>query len=196
MATLLYLFGHAISLSSIIFFKVSYNATSGLRAMLPFSLNVPNNRRVSFHLFQSFFLVPCLLYETLYLQGAAYFLWSILLLTLLNYCWLVLRALILLVFYIQIGVVALFFYALHRTCICHILLIPCSFSMLLFLSFALAMLLLTVFSCSKLQPARVFFTMLLWYFTLKLLLFQNLLFIHSFVLYSRSFSIVSILLSI
>ena len=69
-------------------------------------------------------------------------------------------------------------------------------SMLLFLSFALAMLLLTVFSCSKLQPARVFFTMLLWYFTLKLLLFQNLLFIHSFVLYSRSFSIVSILLSI
>ena len=90
----------------------------------PFSLNAPSPRRVSFHLFQSFFRIPSSLYTTLYLQGAVHFL---------------------LAFYTQTDG-ALFLYAPNITCICHIALIPLSFSMLLFLSFALVMRILMMFS--------------------------------------------------
>ena len=54
---------------------------------------------------------------------------------------------------------------------------PLSFSMFLFLSFTSVMRILTVFSCGTFQPARVFFTILLWYFTLNILFCQTLLFI-------------------
>ena len=91
-----------------------------------FWLDVPNTRRVSFHYFQSFFHVPCLLYTALYLQRTVCFLQPILLLTLSKYCWIVWHTLTLLAFWTQ----TLFLYALNITCICHILLIlylfPCS----------------------------------------------------------------------
>ena len=104
-----------------------------------FSLDVSSPRRISFHLFQSLFLVPSSLYTTLHLQRAVHFLQPILLLTLSKYYCVVLHTLFLLGVYTQTEGGALFLYAPHITCICLIPLIPLSFSMLLFLSCASVM---------------------------------------------------------
>ena len=125
----------------------------------PFLLDVSSPKRVSSHFSQSFFHVPSLLYSILYLQGA-----------LSKYCFVVWPTLFLLRFCTQTGGGALFLYAPHIICIYEIQLIPWSFFMLLFLSFAPVMRILMIFSwgqCFKI------FSVFLSFFSFSVTFFAN-----------------------
>ena len=145
---------------------------------------------VSFHLFQSLFRVPSLLYTTLRLQGGVH-----LPLTLSKYCCVVWHTLFLLAFNTQTRGGALFVYAPHITCICHIPLIPLSISMLLFLSFTPVMRILMMFSrgqycISTIQSILHYIT---WVFHFKAPSLPNFVAHSLFDLQSESFSVFSIL---
>ena len=100
--------------------------------------------------FQSLSLMfPSLLCNTLYLQGAVHFLQPIFLPKFWKYSCVVWLTLFLLAFYIQARGCALFLYAPHITCICHIPLISLPFSMLLCSAFAPVMQILMMFSWSQ-----------------------------------------------
>ena len=189
-------FKHAISVNSIVFFDASPNVRSDLRQCSTFSLDVPGSRRsIPINFLHSQVVVYHCVSSGSSLVSTAHF-------TVLFFQIIVVSFDILYSYqpFVPKQEVVHCFFVLFTYCNLHL---SSSTDPLIFFHVLVSI----ICSCDAntdifsgvrdtFQAARVFFAILLWHFSLKLPLYQTLLFCSFFVLRSKFFSVFSILLFI